>query len=66
MPDLDIFAILQFAGMGVTLLAAITAWFWVIRQSKGTDRDMLLMLLLVGGFIFMTLIQFILLMVRLG
>ena len=66
MPDLDTLAILQLAGLGVTWLAAVLCWFWRIKTSKGTDRDMFIMLTLVGGFIFLTLIQFIALIYRLG
>lgn len=66
MPDLDPLAYLQLAGLALTWLAAVLCWFWRIRKSKGTDRDMLLLLLLVGGCIFLTLIQFIGLMIRLG
>ena len=66
MPDLDTLAILQLAGLGVTWLAAVLCWFWRIKTSKGTDRDMFIMLALVGGFIFLTLIQFIALIYRLG
>lgn len=66
MPDPDPIAYLQLAGLALTWLAAVAAWFWRIRKSTGTDRDMLIMLALVGGCIFLTLIQLIGLMVRLG
>lgn len=66
MPELDNLAYLQLAGLGLTWLAAVAFWFWRIRKSTGTDRDMLLMLVSVGGCIFLTLIQFIGLMIRLG
>ena len=66
MPDLDTIAYLQFAGLGLTWLAAVVAWFWRIKVGQGTDKDMLIMLGLVGGFIFLTLVQFILLIYRLG
>ena len=66
MPDLDPLAYLQLAGLAVTWLAAVLCWFWRARTSKGTDRDMVVLLLLVGGCIFLTLIQFIGLMIRLG
>ena len=66
MPDLDPIAYAQFIGLGLTWLAAVAAWFWRIKVGKGTDRDMFIMLALVGGFIFLTLIQFILLIYRIG
>lgn len=66
MPELDPLAYLQLAGIAVTWLAAVVAWFWRIRKSTGTDMDMLILLLTVGGCIFLTLIQFIGLMIRLG
>ena len=66
MPDLDTLAYLQLAGLGLTWLAALLVWFWRIKVGQGTDRDMFIMLGLVGGFIFLTLIQFIGLMIRLG
>lgn len=66
MPDLDPVAYFQFLGLGLTWLAAVLAWFWRIKASEGTDRDMFIMLALVGGFIFLTLIQFIALIYRLG
>ena len=66
MPDLDPLAYLQLAGLGLTWLAAVLAWFWRIKVSKGTDKDMFIILALVGGFIFLTLLQFIGLIYRLG
>ena len=66
MPDLDTLAIIQLVGLGLTWFAAVLAWFWRIKVSKGTDKDILILLLLVGGFIFLTLIQFIGLIYRLG
>jgi len=66
MPELDPLAYFQLVGLGVTWLAAVLVWFWRIRVSTGTDRDMLVMLGTVGGCIFLTLVQFIGLMVRLG
>jgi len=66
MPDLDNLAILQLAGLAFTWLAAVLFWFWRIRKSTGTDRDMLLLLGSVGGCIFLTLIQFLGLIYRLG
>ena len=66
MPDLDPLAYVQLTGIALTWLAAVVAWFWRARKSTGTDRDMLILLALVGGCIFLTLIQFIALMVRLG
>ena len=66
MPDLDTLAILQLAGLGVTWLAAVLCWFWRIKTSKGTDKDILILLAMVGGFIFLTLLQFIGLIYRLG
>ena len=66
MPDLDTLAYIQLAGLGLTWLAAVLAWFWRIKISQGTDKDMFIMLGLVGGFIFLTLLQFIGLIYRLG
>lgn len=66
MPELDNLAYLQLVGIAVTWLAAVGVWFWRIRVSTGTDRDMFVMLGTVGGCIFLTLIQFIGLMIRLG
>lgn len=66
MPELDNLAILQLVGLGLTWFAAVLAWFWRIKVSKGEDRDIVIIFLLVGGFIFLTLIQFIGLIYRLG
>lgn len=66
MPELDNLAILQLVGLGLTWLAAVLVWFWRIKVAKGTDRDMFIILGLVGGFIFLTLLQFIGLIYRLG
>lgn len=66
MPELDLLAYFQLAGLGLTWLAAVVAWFWRIKVSKGEDRDIFIILALVGGFIFLTLIQFIGLIYRLG
>jgi len=66
MPDLDPLAYLQLTGLGITWLAAVIVWFWRIKVSTGTDRDMFILFGAVGGFIFLTLIQFIGLMIRLG
>jgi len=66
MPELDNLAIVQLVGLGLTWLAAVLAWFWRIKVGQGTDRDMFIMLGLVGGFIFLTLLQFIGLIYRLG
>lgn len=66
MPNLDLLAYLQLAGLGLTWLAAVLCWFWRIKASKGTDKDMFIILALVGGCIFLTLLQFIGLIYRLG
>ena len=66
MPELDTLAIIQLAGLGLTWLAAVLCWFWRIKVAKGTDKDMFIMLGLVGGFLFLTLLQFIGLIYRLG
>lgn len=66
MPELDNLAIFQLVGLGLTWLAAVLVWFWRIKVAKGTDRDMFIILGLVGGFIFLTLLQFIGLIYRLG
>lgn len=64
--DIDLLAYFQLAGLGLTWLAAVLCWFWRIKVSKGTDRDMFIILVMVGGFIFLTLLQFIALIYRLG
>jgi len=66
MPELDNLAIVQLVGLGLTWLAAVIVWFWRIRVAKGTDSDMFIILGLVGGCIFLTLLQFIGLIYRLG
>lgn len=66
MPELDNLAYLQLVGLAFTWLAAVVVWFWRIRKSTGTDRDIILLLVTVGGCIFLTLLQFIGLMIRLG
>ncbi len=66
MPELDPIAYLQLAGLAITWLAAVLFWFYRIRKATGTDRDMFLLLGSVGGCIALTLVQFILLMVRFG
>ena len=66
MPELDTLAIIQLVGLGLTWLAAVLAWFWRIKVAKGTDKDMFIMLGMVGGFLFLTLLQFIGLIYRLG
>ena len=66
MPDLDPLAYFQLVSLGLTWLAAVGCLFWRIKVSKGADRDMLIILGLVGGLIFLTLIQFIGLIYRLG
>ncbi|MEM1353371.1 MAG: hypothetical protein AAGH88_00660 [Planctomycetota bacterium] len=66
MPDLDPIAYLQLAGLGLTWLAAVVFWFYRIRVATGTDRDMFLLIGSVGGCIALTLVQFIVLMIRLG
>lgn len=66
MPDLDLLAYLQLAGLGLTWLIAVLCWFWRIKVAKGTDKDMFILLALVGGFLFLTLLQFIGLIYRFG
>ncbi len=66
MDDLDPLTILQLAGIAATWLAAVGVGVWRIRKSTGTDRDIFLLFGLVGACIFLTLIQFILLMIRIG
>lgn len=66
MPELDALAQLQLLGLGLTFLAAVVMWFWRIKKSTGTDKDILILMALVGGCVFLTLIQFIGLMIRLG
>ena len=66
MPDLDPLAYLQLAGLALTWCIAVACGIWRIKVSKGEDRDIFIILALVGGFIFLTLIQFIGLIYRLG
>ncbi|MBX2852070.1 MAG: hypothetical protein KTR15_10030 [Phycisphaeraceae bacterium] len=66
MPEIDLLAYFQLAGLGLTWLAAVLAWFWRIKVSQGTDRDIFIILAMVGGFIVLTLLQFIALIYRLG
>lgn len=66
MPELDTLAIIQLAGLGLTWLIAVLCWFWRIKVAKGTDKDMFILLALVGGFLFLTLLQFIGLIYRFG
>ena len=65
MPDLDPLTYFQLAGLAFTWLAAVGCLFWRIKVSKGEDRDIFIILGLVGGLIFLTLIQFIGLIYRL-
>ena len=55
---------LQLIGIALTWAAAIGVGVWRIRRTTGTDRDILLLFGLVGACIFLTLIQFILLIIR--
>ena len=66
MPELDNLAIVQLVGLGLTWLAAVLCWFWRIKVSQGSDKDIFILLAMVGGFIFLTLLQFIGLIYRLG
>lgn len=66
MPDLDTLSILQLSGIALTWLAAVAVGVYRIRKTTGTDRDILLLFGLVGGCLFLTLIQFIALMIRVG
>lgn len=66
MPILDPIAQFQFAGIAITWLAAVLFWFWRIRKSTGTDRDILLLVASVGGCVFLTVLQVIGLLIRLG
>jgi|GEM_PF-2307273 len=66
MPELDTLAYVQLAGLAVTWLLAVVCWFWRIRKSTGTDRDILMLILLVGGAIALTLAQIVGLIMRLG
>lgn len=66
MQELDTLTVLQLAGIAVTWLAAVGVGVWRIRRTTGTDRDILLLFGLVGACIFLTLIQFIALMIRIG
>ncbi|MFI4860963.1 MAG: hypothetical protein ACIAXF_09815 [Phycisphaerales bacterium JB063] len=66
MQDLDAFTIIQLAGIAATFLLAVGVGVWRIKRTTGTDRDILLLFGLVGACIFLTLIQFIALMIRLG
>lgn len=66
MQELDTLTVLQLTGIAVTWLAAVGVGVWRIRRTTGTDRDILLLFGLVGACIFLTLIQFIALMIRIG
>jgi len=66
MPEIDTLAIIQLIGLALTWFTAVACGIWRIKISKGEDRDILIILGLVGGFIFLTLIQFIGLIYRLG
>ena len=66
MPELDLLTSLQLAGIALTWLAAVGVMVWRIRKSTGTDRDIFLLFGLVGLCIFLTLIQFIALIIRVG
>ena len=66
MPELDTLSYIQLTGLAITWLAAVAFGVWRIRKSTGTDRDILIILGLVGGCIFLTLLQFIGLIYRLG
>lgn len=66
MPDLDTLTLIQLAGIALTWLAAVGVFVWRIRKSTGTDRDILLLFGLVGLCIFLTLVQFIALIIRVG
>lgn len=66
MQELDTLTVLQLAGIAVTWLAAVGVGVWRIRRTTGTDRDILLLFGLVGACIFLTLVQFIALMIRIG
>ncbi|MEM9415842.1 MAG: hypothetical protein AAGA29_10245 [Planctomycetota bacterium] len=66
MPELDTLTIIQLGGIATTFLLAIGVGAWRIRRTTGTDRDILLLFVGVGGCIFLTLIQFVALMIRHG
>lgn len=66
MPDLDALTITQLAGIALTWLTAVAVFVWRIRKSTGTDQDILLLFGLVGLCVFLTLVQFIALIIRLG
>ena len=66
MPPLDTLTLIQLVGIAVTFLAAVGVGVWRIKRTTGTDRDILLLFGAVGAFIFLTLVQFIALMIRLG
>jgi len=66
MPEIDLLTSLQLAGIALTWLAAVGVMVWRIRKSTGTDRDILLLFGLVGLCLFLTLVQFIALMIRVG
>lgn len=66
MPDLDLLAYIQLTGLALTWLAAVAFGVWRIKVAKGTDKDMFMILALVGGCMFLTLLQFIGLIYRFG
>ncbi|XAL97939.1 hypothetical protein OT109_10040 [Phycisphaeraceae bacterium D3-23] len=66
MPELDTLTIVQLIGIAATFSLAIGVGVWRIKRTTGTDRDILLLFGSVGACVFLTLVQFIALMIRLG
>jgi len=66
MPDLDPTTKLQLLGIALTFLAAIGVGFWRAKVNSGSDRDVVALFVGIGACLFLTLVQFIVLMVRLG
>lgn len=66
MPELDTLAVFQLVGIAAAFLLAIGVGVWRIKRTTGTDRDILLLFAAVGACVFLTLVQFVALMIRVG
>ncbi len=66
MLELDTLSFIQLVGVALTFLATVAAGVWAIRKNTGTDHDILRLFLAIGAGVFMTLIQIIAIMIRVG
>lgn len=57
---------LQLFGIALTFFAAIAVGVWRAKVNTGSDRDVATLFILVGGCIFLTVVQFIAIIARLG